>query len=505
MGTPTPDALRGYFASKYLASDGGTITQQTADAGGSATTIVDAALTQADDYWNGAVGWFDGATTTTALQGQFFHVRDFDAATDTLTLAQSLPAAPAAGDAYYLVLGGNYRGNIELFGLTLDGDQPEEVSVTGTNVTGLTITKAAATLDLGTLSVFYDQSADELFIKVGADAYGVALDVSSDVSAGIVYDDTGNGWIQVNVTNASLPGSDQTDTFALAKPKRTFVPDFEGYETGSTGGHSRYRLEVVKNTDGADTMVDLSAWLETPSGTDTTVAAGESLGTGEGSFAATDAGDWPTQGFWVRNTTANAGAGDCRYVKYRSGNTLYCLAVDWGTLAFDAGSTEIVAGDTITDATSGATAIVDQIVVSSGTWGGSDAAGTMILKDVSGTFGDNNNIQVSAATCAVADGASALGYRGYAATTWSAADAIEVMPDVDIGLDAPSSSQFESPASIYTAPSGVSFSSPGSEEDALLIGDLAAGGLYGVWRREVILDQARARNDLDVSVNYTWI
>ena len=90
MATPTTDKLRAYYPSKYLSADGGTLTQRIADAGCTARTIVDAGLTEADDYWNGAVGWFDGSTTTAALRAQFFHVKDFDAATDTLTLARDL-------------------------------------------------------------------------------------------------------------------------------------------------------------------------------------------------------------------------------------------------------------------------------------------------------------------------------------------------------------------------------------------------------------------------------
>jgi hypothetical protein len=417
MTTPTADKLRIYYPSKYLTADNQAITQQTADAGGSVTTIVDAALTQANDYWNGAVGWFDGATTTVALQGIFFHVTDFIAASDTLVLSKELPAAPAAGDTYRLVLGGNWRSTQECMGMLAGGVQPELISVTGTNITGLVITKISPMLGAGTLSVSYDDTLELLYIKMGSGNYGVGLDVSGDVTAGIVMDENDTGWIQVNVTSGSLPGSDQVDTFTLTIPEATLTPDYEGAET--TAGKTRYRLEVIKNTDATETMVGVEVWDEKPSGTDTTIASG-TLTTAAGSFVATDASDWPVRSFWVKNTTKT----DCRYVKYRSGNTIYCSA-------------------------------------------------------------------------------SGVTLRDYTCTTWVATDAIEIMSDLDLALDAPSTLQFENPATEETAPSAT-FYDVGEEGNALAIGDMTAGEIYGVWRRETIVAGARARNDIPLHTQYSW-
>lgn len=56
------------------------------------------------------------------------------------------------------------------------------------------------------------------------------------------------------------------------------------------------------------------------------------------------------------------------------------------------GATEIEVGDTITGATSGATAIISQILESSGTWASGDAAGFFVAKrdHITGTFGSEN-------------------------------------------------------------------------------------------------------------------
>ena len=409
MATPTSDAMKFYFASKYLSSDGDTITQNTADSGGTTKTIVDAALTEADDYWNGAVGWFDGNTTTTALRGVFFHVRDFEAASDTLTLAKALPAAPAAGDTYRLVLGGNFRGDTECYGMEADGDLPEQVTVTGTNITGLTIKYLSALLDEGTLSVQYDNAGDTLQIKMDSESYGATLDVSSDVNGGIIYGEDGEKYVVVDTVAASLPGSNQTDTFTTTYRKGTFVPDYEAYETSGGSNKTRYRLAVLKNEDGADTMQDVTVWCDKPAGTDTTTTTTASITAGS------------VTSYWLYNSTKD----DVRFILNRSGNVL-----------------------SFADATGG--------------------------------------------------------LRGKTAQTWDISDVVEVYPDFDIGLDAPSTLQFENPTDEETAPGGVTFDAPATAAAGLSIGALANADIYGVWYRETIIDGARGRDTLIFHLNAQW-
>ncbi len=57
-------------------------------------------------------------------------------------------------------------------------------------------------------------------------------------------------------------------------------------------------------------------------------------------------------------------------------------------IAFTSGSTEVKAGDKIHGNTSDATAIVDQVILDSGSWAGGDAAGFLLLQpaSLSGTF-----------------------------------------------------------------------------------------------------------------------
>lgn len=90
------------------------------------------------------------------------------------------------------------------------------------------------------------------------------------------------------------------------------------------------------------------------------------------------------------------------YKATSSGWTAVSLGVE---LQFDAGSGEIFVGNTLTGATSGATGVVTAILLRTGTWGGT-GVGTVVFASVTGTFQNNENLQVGGLTKAVADGAN---------------------------------------------------------------------------------------------------
>ena len=75
-------------------------------------------------------------------------------------------------------------------------------------------------------------------------------------------------------------------------------------------------------------------------------------------------------------------------------------------LAFDAGSVELSEGDAITGATSGETATVTSVTITGGTIAAGDAAGYISVKDNSGTWTDDEDIQFNGITYAVVNGAS---------------------------------------------------------------------------------------------------
>jgi len=75
-------------------------------------------------------------------------------------------------------------------------------------------------------------------------------------------------------------------------------------------------------------------------------------------------------------------------------------------LNFDAGSTQPSINDRVVGATSGAYGYIhENPVVTSGSWGTNDAAGSMLLRNLSGTFQDNEDLEVSSSKFAEANGA----------------------------------------------------------------------------------------------------
>lgn len=77
----------------------------------------------------------------------------------------------------------------------------------------------------------------------------------------------------------------------------------------------------------------------------------------------------------------------------------------YSQISFDTGSIEPDEGDTLTGATSGATATIKRVVMEDGTWAGGDAEGRIILDSVVGTFQAAENLQVGAVTQCVSTSA----------------------------------------------------------------------------------------------------
>lgn len=79
-------------------------------------------------------------------------------------------------------------------------------------------------------------------------------------------------------------------------------------------------------------------------------------------------------------------------------------------LSFTSGGTyEIAEGNTITGATSGATAAITRVVLTSGTWAGGDAAGKVVFASQTGTFqSENLNVGANTNVATIAGDSSAI-------------------------------------------------------------------------------------------------
>lgn len=95
---------------------------------------------------------------------------------------------------------------------------------------------------------------------------------------------------------------------------------------------------------------------------------------------------------------------------YKSSGAGWTLVALGRQLSFTSGgTTEIVVGNTITGATSAATAVVTRVVLKSGTWAGGDAAGKITFASQTGTFqAENLDIGASANVATIAGNSTAI-------------------------------------------------------------------------------------------------
>jgi hypothetical protein len=102
-----------------------------------------------------------------------------------------------------------------------------------------------------------------------------------------------------------------------------------------------------------------------------------------------------------RNNVGNTAA-----VMYKSTSSGWTAVTLGKQLSFSAGTSAILEGNTVTGLVSGATGVVARVVVESGTWASSDAAGRLILSSSTGTFSSGEALQVASVSKAVSGGAA---------------------------------------------------------------------------------------------------
>ncbi|MDO8534624.1 MAG: hypothetical protein Q7S17_07785 [Xanthobacteraceae bacterium] len=114
-------------------------------------------------------------------------------------------------------------------------------------------------------------------------------------------------------------------------------------------------------------------------------------------------GDWVFNGdTYAFRDNVDASAGQM----FKGTSTGWALQALGSKVKFQTGTVEIVAGDTVTGATSAATGEVTRVALRTGSWSLGTAAGQLIFATITGTFSNGENLQVAAGTRAVANGAS---------------------------------------------------------------------------------------------------
>lgn len=118
-------------------------------------------------------------------------------------------------------------------------------------------------------------------------------------------------------------------------------------------------------------------------------------------------------GVWVFDDVryaARNNAGGTAAAIYKSSSSGWALVALGRELAFTSGGTdEIEEGDTITGATSGATAVVTRVMLESGSWAAGTAAGKFIFASQTGTFvAENINVGASLNLATIAGDGTAI-------------------------------------------------------------------------------------------------
>lgn len=117
---------------------------------------------------------------------------------------------------------------------------------------------------------------------------------------------------------------------------------------------------------------------------------------------------------------------ECVHLYNATDGTPYTIAyLNWVVPFSGGGTTTIAAGSKIKGATSGATAVVRQVLLYSGTWAGGDAAGFFELLEGSlvGTFGSENVYIVNDSTSGIDDATVTANVVHNCAITTAAASA----------------------------------------------------------------------------------
>lgn len=105
------------------------------------------------------------------------------------------------------------------------------------------------------------------------------------------------------------------------------------------------------------------------------------------------------------------------------GDLIEAVTGDRWSIAYTSGSREPAAGDTITGATSAATGLVESVTLTSGSWAGGTAAGSIKFRRRVGTF-EAENINIGSETNVATVGATVTRESAIALVTASLADGI---------------------------------------------------------------------------------
>lgn len=193
--------------------------------------------------------------------------------------------------------------------------------------------------------------------------------------------------IAVTVTSGTWIDNDAAGYLVISKLTGTWVDDENIRDSGDSVTHAVVNGATEEQNEADDTLHN------------TYLAAARELYRDD-ILVVPGSGD--IRGVWMYNGDVyafrdNAGATAC--VMYKSSTAGWVAQDLGGSVEFNTGATAApAAGDTITQAVTGATGILIEMVQTSGTFSGSDAVGRFHLKTITGTFSGTNNLSWTGGT-----------------------------------------------------------------------------------------------------------
>lgn len=207
---------------------------------------------------------------------------------------------------------------------------------------------------------------------------GVAAINEGDIVTGETSGATGEALIDAVIESGSYAGSDAVGYNVLVNVSSTSFQDDENLQVSAV---TKSVADGAEKELGADTDALNDTYLQDAI---ETTRADILVVPGSGNMRGVWVYDGKTYGF---RDNAGATAVDM----YKESTTGWVLQDLGETLDFTSGGTYVIAEeDTVTGATSSATAVVKRVIITSGTFAGGDAAGRLIVYSVVGTFQAEN-------------------------------------------------------------------------------------------------------------------
>lgn len=175
---------------------------------------------------------------------------------------------------------GNADPNASLGGVMSSERVLSQSSSALANITGVVIDYACGNA-LGNGALAFTFSTKLLKWTPNGGTIGAGVDITAS-GRYVITDSTGNQQLMITVTAGSLPGSDQSDTVAIANIANETFDNITKQE--SLDGDNEYRCCYLKNTHATETAVNVTIWRETDTnGVDTLNLGADPAGVGDGS------------------------------------------------------------------------------------------------------------------------------------------------------------------------------------------------------------------------------